>query len=150
MRRHGKIAVNPTQVTFDGSPTRTGAGVTVAWPLIAAATVAATFPDGLEVAIGERAIRYGTILVKATSGVHAGKFGPYDSAATDGRQTLTRGNVIIVNTSIHEDEPFVATDQVDAITGGVVWKERLLAGVAGQPTFAALEAALPLLTYANT
>lgn len=83
-----------------------------------------------------------------TSGVtNAGKYGPYDSSATDGRQTLSRGTTVIVNTTIKQNTVGVATDYPDVITGGIVWKERLLAGTTGNPSFSSLETALPSLDY---
>ena len=83
-----------------------------------------------------------------TSGLaSAGKYGPYSSSATDGRQTLGRGTTVIVNTTIKQDTIGVATDYPDVIVGGMSWKERILAGVTGHPSFSDLEAALPTLTY---
>lgn len=49
--------------------------VTLAIPLFTKAT---HYPDGV--------IKSGTLLAKATSGTHSGKYGPYSDAATDGRQ----------------------------------------------------------------
>lgn len=45
-------------------------------------------------------IKSGTWVVKATSGTHAGKYGPYDSAATDGRQTAANAFVLFNSTSV--------------------------------------------------
>ena len=52
--------------------------VSLAIPLFTEAT---HYPDGV--------IKSGTLLAEATSGTYAGKYGPYDDAATDGRQTAT-------------------------------------------------------------
>jgi hypothetical protein len=83
-----------------------------------------------------------------TSGVaNAGKYGPYDSGASNGLQTLSRGTTVIVNTTIREVAPGIATDYPDVITGGLVFRERLLVGGTGQPSFSAVEAALPTLDY---
>lgn len=135
------------QVAADGEPVRVANGVTVDWATVTAAASAITYNDGVAVAVGEKALRYGQILTKITA---TGKYGPYDTGASDGRQTLARGNVKIVNTTIKENSVGVATDYPDVIEGGLVFKPRLLAGGAGTatvPTYAAIEAVLPLLRY---
>jgi hypothetical protein len=96
--------------------------------------------------------------IAATTPVaNSGDFGPYDPAATDGRQALTRGNCGILNESLFEFGPYnfgpFATNHPGVIVGGLVWRPRLLAtagaaSLAAGPTFAALEAALPRLEYA--
>lgn len=78
----------------------------------------------------------------ATSG---GKYGPFDSAASDGRQTLTKGNVYVLNETIREVDHTSAHPPV--IYGGKIFKQRLLCTVgthslAAGPTFAELEAVL--------
>ena len=90
------------QVTADGAPKFKAGGVTVDWADIPACgangttyygvTVAdgyATFEDNVKVAVGEKAIRYGTILAK-----DAGD-GKYRLALTG--DTLVRGETYIVN-----------------------------------------------------
>jgi hypothetical protein len=81
----------------------------------------------------------------------AGKWGPYASGASDGRQNLTRGNCVILNRTLLE-EGFagvvaVAGEHIGAIEGGLVWKSRIRAGGSGQPSWQNLEAALPRLRY---
>lgn len=79
-----------------------------------------------------------------------GKWGPYDSNATDGRQTLARGNCVILNRTVLElgfAGVAVASDHPGVIEGGLVWKARIRAGGAGQPSWNNLEAALPRLRY---
>lgn len=85
-----------------------------------------------------------------TAGSGTGLYGPYDSAASDGRQTLARGNCFILNESVLELD--MKSDHPPALDGGRVFKSRILAVAAGPsladgPTFAALEAALPRLSY---
>jgi hypothetical protein len=57
----------------DGTPLLKS--VVLAIPLFTKAT---HYPNGV--------IRSGTFIAEATSGPHAGKYGPYDNAASDGRQ----------------------------------------------------------------
>lgn len=132
------------QVAADGEPARIASGITLDWATITAAAAAVTYNDGVAVAIGEKALRYGQVLTRITA---TSKYGPFDSAAVDGRQLLVRGAVRINNTTIKENTVGVATDYPDVISGGIVWKERLLVGGAGQPTLVNLETALPLLRY---
>lgn len=101
-----------------------------------------------------------TTIGTTTAGAGSGKFGPYDPAATDGRQTLARGNVFILNETLLESgfDPTIgagrATDHPGVIEGGKVWKGRILAtagtaSLAAGPTYANLETAMPRLTYAE-
>lgn len=82
-----------------------------------------------------------------------GKYGPYASGASDGRQTLARGDCGIVNATLLEtgSTPLVAQarDITGLLEGGVCWKARIKAGGSGQPSWSALEAALPRLRYAQ-
>lgn len=57
----------PVQVSADGSPIWMDIGATIAWELITAAAAATTLADGTPVAVGEKYIRYGTILVPVTT-----------------------------------------------------------------------------------
>lgn len=121
---------NVAQVTADGSNLTTGAStITV--------TVATT-----------------------TSGLDGfGKYGPYDPAATDGRQTLTRGKCFINNKSVKEgghiaDLNTMPTDHPQVFDGGTVWKDRLLMttgthSLAAGPTVTEFEAAFPRIAYAG-
>lgn len=105
----------------------------------------------------------GTVMVTiatTTSGVgNFGKYGPYDPAATDGRQTLTRGNCFINNRTVKENGfganiNTQATDHPQVFDGGTVWKDRLLittgtASLAEGPTVTGFETAFPRIAYAN-
>lgn len=88
----------------------------------------------------------------------AGKFGPYDPAATDGRQTLTRGECFILNQSVYELDPLggaispVASDHPAVFDGGLAWKARILMttgthSLAAGPTVTEFEAAFPDVNY---
>jgi hypothetical protein len=77
-----------------------------------------------------------------------GKYGPFDTAATDGRQTLERGRCYIVNSTwkdsdLHDENP-------QAIEGGLVFLDRLIAttgtaSLAAGPTQTNLLTAFPRL-----
>lgn len=82
----------------------------------------------------------------------AGKYGPYDPAATDGRQTLARGECAFFNRTVLEKE--LASDHQAAAEGGKMWKQRLLittgsASLAAGPTVANFETAFPRVSYAS-
>ena len=64
--------------------------VVLAIPLFTKST---HYPDGV--------IKSGTLLGKATSGTHAGKYGPYSDSATDGRQVAV--GHLFNSTSVRED-----------------------------------------------
>ena len=102
----------------------------------------------------------GTFTVAATTNTGlTGYYGPYDPAATDGRQNLTRGDVFIL------DETFLqygsgsallgaSNDQIgSAIEGGDVWIDRVLhsggaaASLALGPTLANLTTAFPRVSF---
>jgi hypothetical protein len=79
-----------------------------------------------------------------TAGVGSGLYGPVDTGATDGRQTLSRGRLIVLNRTVREDEE-KSMYAGAAITGGRVFADRLLVGVGTAPTMANLLAALTRL-----
>jgi hypothetical protein len=92
-----------------------------------------------------------TIATTTAGSATGGFYGPYDSAATDGRQTLERGRCFLVGRTWkqfgerHGDYP-------PAVYGGLLYKGRILAttgaaSLAAGPTFATLEAAMPQLSY---
>jgi hypothetical protein len=136
------------KVTADGRPEMKAAGVTLDWALVAAVTGAdVTLEDGVVVKIGEKYVRYGQLLTKVTTG---GKYGPYDPAAADGRQTLARGNAYLVLMTVKEND--LRSDHPPVMDGGRVFKDRLLAttgaaSLAAGPTFANLETLFPRITY---
>lgn len=86
-----------------------------------------------------------------------GKYGPYDPAAVDGRQLLTRGECFILNETVVEDGLVAGagggvTDHPAVFSGGRAWKARILmtAGahsLAAGPTVAEFEAAFPRIEY---
>jgi hypothetical protein len=146
------------QLTADGFPEMKHGGVTVDWAATVTAVAGAdvTWLDSFVVKIGEKGLRYGQVLTLITSvvgGSVIGKYGPYDPAATDGRQTLTRGSCFLVNESIHEN--MNASDHPPVLEGGLVYASRLIqsgvgaASLAAGPTLANLLAAFPRLRLVN-
>lgn len=108
-------------------------------------TAAHAFTGGTTPAIAVATTTQGT--------ASGGKYGPYASGTSDGRQTVARGDCGILNTTILE-LPVAgivgrATDIVGILEGGMCWKGRIKAGGSGQPSYATLEAALPRLRYAQ-
>lgn len=106
----------------------------------------------------------GTAVVAITNatGSQPGFFGPYDPAATDGRQSLVRGSCFVLDEILFQypaGSPILGTssDQVGGVfDGGSVWKNRLLIAFAnlGQahslalgPTEAEFNAAFPRIRY---
>lgn len=95
-------------------------------------------------------------ILTGTGGASGGKYGPYDSGASDGRQTLARDKVVILDTSILEEGSIPglshpAANHVGAIDGGRVWRARLLAddvtaSLEDGPTLSALLAVMPRLS----
>jgi hypothetical protein len=129
------------------------AGITVAWGTVAAVAGAdVTVPDSIIIKVGEKYLRHGQVMVEITAvGTTQGQYGPFDPAATDGRQTLGRGRTFLMPTSQLERE--VASNYCGVLEGGRVYKERLIAtagaaSLAAGPTYAALEGVLPELRYA--
>jgi hypothetical protein len=92
-------------------------------------------------------------LAHATStpaGTSAGKFGPYDPAATDGRATLARGRTFFLDKTVREDDP--ASDHPAAYEGGRVFQDRMLMttgthSLALGPTVSEFQTVFPLVTF---
>jgi hypothetical protein len=118
----GTATGNPVQVLSDGRTDgfKTG-GVTLDWTTVTAVSGSAvTLADGTVVAIGDKYLRYGTILDKIDA---TGKYGPANTAAADGRQTLARGESFILNETVVESE--VGSDHVPCFDAGLVFEDRL-------------------------
>jgi hypothetical protein len=137
------------QVSADGKPVPKMAGVTIDWATVAAVTgTDVTVGDGLTVKVGEKYLRYGQVLPKITA---SGKYGPYDPAAADGRQTPVRGQCYVLNRTALANEP--ADEYPEVIEGGRVWLARILqagtgtASLAAGPTRAVLDPLFPDFRY---
>jgi hypothetical protein len=96
----------------------------------------------------------------ATGGDATGTYGPYNSAATDGRQNLTRGSCYILNETVTELGPLglgeAPSSHPAVFDGGRVWRARLKINGANptsiggnQPSVAAFEAAFPRIQYVD-
>jgi hypothetical protein len=145
--------IAPTRVTSDGEPEYKTGGITIDWSTVAAVSGSdASLPDGSIVRIGTKYLRYGQVITKITA---TGKFGPYDSAAADGRQLLARGNAFIMDETVTEFSAGMSgistrNDQYgSAIEGGSLFIDRVIqSGVgahslAAGPTLAELETVFP-------
>lgn len=62
-------------------------------------------------------------IATGTAGVGTNLYGPYDSTASDGRQTLTRGRCFVLNKSVVYSDP--RSDHPAAFDAGLVYKARL-------------------------
>jgi hypothetical protein len=141
------------EVSADGAPECKIGGATLDWATFAALGADTTYNDGVTVKAGEKAARYGQVINRITStanGGTVGMYGPFDPAATDGRQTLG-DDTYVINRTVLAAEPVDQYPQ--AIFGGRVWLDRILqsgvgaASLAAGPTLAALRAALPRLKF---
>lgn len=125
--------------------------------------IVATFPPALGATLmtvvdNTTGAGHSVTIGNTTPGIATGaKFGPYDSAATDGRQTLTRGECFILNrTWIDNALGFglgQATSHPAVFDTGRVWKSRLIqagagaASLAAGPTLAAFLTAFPGISF---
>lgn len=122
-------------------------GVTIDWTTVVAASADTTYLDGNIVKSGYKALRYGQVLCRITA---TGLFGPFQSTASDGRQTLARESAFILNETVLESGPLIGmltgpTSHPGVFYGGLVWRDRLLlSGVASAPL--ATPAGAPTLT----
>jgi hypothetical protein len=116
--------------------------VTIDWSTVTAVSGSAvTLPSGQVVAVGQKYLRYGTVLTKITA---SGLFGAYASGASDGRQTLTPGACFILDQTVVMDEG-TATDPPAVFDGGRYWPDRVT-DIAANPAIAAIRTAFPGLT----
>lgn len=133
-------AVEPQQAIAEGQGVQR---LPIAWACVTDAMEEAIEVVGWRVEGGEKHLRYGTIMVEITTGESQGKFAPFDPQADDGREKLEVGKVFILDATVREYDQ-TAKNGVMFDTG-VVYKERLLVGSSGQPSWLDLEAALPEL-----
>lgn len=94
--------------------------------------------------------------VASAPGGDVGKFGPYDPAAADGRQNLTRGEAFVLNRtwllSPSVGFPNMGTLHPMVFDAGLVWRERLLIttgshSLAVGPTVTEFEEVFPMIRY---
>jgi hypothetical protein len=175
------------QVSADGAPKYKAGGITVDWPSIPACpangntyygvTVAngqAEFEDGVIVKVGEKAIRYGSILMydatlDTASVIDGDPNGAYRLALTG--DTLARSQTFIVNETWLEED--ASSNHIGVMDGGRMWRARIVksdttvadnAAVAGDqseaavavyvtgggvpPTLAQIQTVFPLVSWA--
>lgn len=144
----------PVQVTYDGHIEWKAGSVTLDWSTVAAVSGSPLVlaADQLTVPVGQKVLVLGQVLCEITA---TGLYGPFDPAASDGRQTPTRGKVGILNMTVLQNGVLGITagntDNMNLIEGGRVWLDRLIqAGtgthsLAAGPTLAELLAVLPRL-----
>lgn len=118
------------QVLADGEPSAKSGGITVLWSAVPASTVDATYESDVEVEIGDKFMRYGTILCRIEGGASAGMFAPYGTTVGGGMTipdatglSTARGDVYILNESVFDTD--YASDHPAVIDGGRVYMERL-------------------------
>lgn len=176
------------QVLADGVGKFKAGGMTIDWPSIPACpanggtyygqTVAngqVTFEDGVVVKTGEKALRYGTVVMydsalDTASVVDGDPNGAYRPALTG--DTLKKSETFVINETVLEEDTY--SNHVGGLEGGRLWRARMVksdttvadnAAIAGDqseaavatydsvgggvpPTLAQIEAVLPLVTWA--
>lgn len=127
-----------TRASSNGEMRYKPAGVTIDWASIAAVSGAdVTLTDGQIIKIGERYIRYGTVIYRHTDGTFR--------VATNATP-LVPGECFIMDYTI-TDQDLTSPNFGGAGDNGRVYKDRIVAGGAGEPTWTAVYAALPNITF---
>ena len=151
------VAGFPLQVLadFEDVDWKSG-GITVDWSTVAAVSgTDVTLNNGDVIPVGAKYLRYGAVLTKITA---SGKYGPYDPAAADGRQTLARGAAWVLNETVREHGAqgfdISASDHPAVFDGGRVYKARVLMttgthSLAAGPTVTEFETVFPDIDYAE-
>jgi hypothetical protein len=73
-----------------------------------------------------------------------GMFGPVDTSASDGRQTMAQGRTYVLNETVVQSD-YMSDSAGGPLDGGPVYVKRLNVGGTNQPSLAQLLAALPRL-----
>lgn len=125
-------------------------GVTLDWSTVDPVSGSEkTLTDDRRVPVGASYLRYGTVLAKISA---SGKYGPYDSTALDGRQTLVRGECFILDETILDSDPH--SDYPNRVfDGGLVWLDRVVNNADDltlNPTRTQIETAFPNITWADS
>jgi hypothetical protein len=158
----GAIAYNAPAADLEAALEAVGANVTVSK---SSNVYTVTFDDARNVAalaLTDNNLTGGTsptvaIGTSTQGNAGLGKYGPYDPDATDGRQTLTRGECWILNQTVLENGAIAGlgggvTDHPAVFDGGRAWKPRILMttgthSLAAGPTVAEVETAFPRVQY---
>lgn len=120
-------------VTRTGTTTNFVWTVTAAGDLLTADLTVTASAAGLTVSASPG----GALAIATThAGGNYGMFGPVDTTATDGRQTLTQGNVFLMPTTVLYDSPWGTNlpgpqnTHMGLVSGGPVYEAKLLFGSA--------------------
>lgn len=154
----GPLAYNASAATIQAA--LSAPGVLDTTPAVVAGTGPITITSPVILTVDPSLLTGGSATLTTTTPViNTGKFGPYDTAQSDGRQTLSRGNCCILNSTVLELGVLgfmsqVSTTHPGALVGGTVWRDRIIAtsgthSLAAGPTFTELEAALTSMRYAG-
>lgn len=146
----------PYQITYDGHIEWKAGSTKIDWTTVAAVSGSPLVlaGDQLTVPVGQTVLVAGQVMLEITA---SGLYGPYDPAASDGRQTLLGGKCGILNMTVLQNGVLGITagnsDDMNLIEGGRVWYDRIRQSVAAThtlalgPTLAELKAALPRLQF---
>jgi hypothetical protein len=131
----GALPANAQTVTFQGA--------LVGWAVAPMTANGAGLTGGTTPAVAVAVV---------TAGGTNGWYGPYDPAATDGRQTLARGSCYVMNETVRMQD--LHSNHPPVLDGGRVFRARILQSgtaahsLAAGPTLAEFEAAFPRINYA--
>lgn len=125
-------------------------GATIDWTTETAVSGSdVTLTDGTVIKIGDKYLRYGTILTRITA---SGKFGKADTGASDGREIVTnavRGDAFVLDRTVVLSELGRSLIIGDLFDAGIAFRDHLNLGYSGAPTEANLETMLPGVTFAK-
>ncbi len=129
------------KVSVDGNPLYKVGGVTLYWGGVTAQSGTVQLnADGTTSTIsdlalitgagwldviedGEKFLRFGTVVCRVSGGSYDGYFAPYGSSVSGGTLLKTRGDMYILNESVHEAD----AENAKAIEGGLLYRHRILA-----------------------
>lgn len=134
------IRALPVNRANEVTVSKTGFVYTVVFPAVLG-NVAAITADGTDLTTLTAIVI--TITTTVGGSAYGGMYAPFDSGQTDGRQTLTRGDVGILDETVMEWEH--DSGITGLIEGGGVYRQRLVVGTGTQPSLSALLAVLPRL-----
>lgn len=129
-------------------------GITIDWTKVTAVSVDTVLTGGTTILAGQKYIPVGTVMVKVTA---TGLYGPADTSASDGRQTLdatSRGKAFLLNEDVSQNSPLGlvqgnASDHPGVFDTGTIWKALLKVGDTNQPTLNNFLLAFPGIAFAE-
>lgn len=89
-----------------------------------------------------------SVAITTATSANSGMYGPYSSGATDGRQTLKRGECFILDRTVIKEQDLYSNHPGQVYDGGsgATYYNRV-ADLASNPTKSQLEAAFPAVTW---